>query len=176
MGGAPAGIICANSSAASGAKGASSGTILDISPPPSSGNAFLKPKRRGPTVVLRNQKRNTTLPMKGSGEPAAPMPGRPVRGSTTGRPIMAALDLLGRRWTLRILWELRTGPAGARDLARRCDGMSSSVLYQRLGELVHARLVEQDDDERYVLTDLGHSLGESLAPLDRWAKRWAQRS
>ena len=127
-------------------------------------------------VPLRNQKHKTAMPMKRSDEPAGPLPGRPVRGSTTGRPIMAALDLLGRRWTLRILWELRTGPTGARDLARRCDGMSSSVLYQRLGELVHARLVEQDDDERYVLTDLGHSLGEALAPLDRWAKRWARRS
>ena len=107
---------------------------------------------------------------------ATPRPGRRVRGSQSGRPIMAALDLLGRRWTLRILWELRTGPTGARDLARRCDGMSSSVLYQRLGELVHAHLVEQHDDERYVLTDFGHSLGEALAPLDRWAKRWAEHT
>ena len=36
-----------------------------------------------------------------------PKPGRRVRGSATGRPIMALLDLLGRRMTLRILWELR---------------------------------------------------------------------
>jgi DNA-binding HxlR family transcriptional regulator len=34
---------------------------------------------------------------------------RSVRGSKSGRPIMALLDLLGRRWTLRILWELREG-------------------------------------------------------------------
>ena len=27
---------------------------------------------------------------------------RSVRGSRTGRPIMALLDLLGRRWSLRI--------------------------------------------------------------------------
>ena len=32
---------------------------------------------------------------------------RSVRGSRTGRPIMALLDLLGRRWSLRIIWELR---------------------------------------------------------------------
>src|SRR5262249_6915756 len=36
-----------------------------------------------------------------------PTPGRPVRGSKTGRPTVALLDLLGRRWTLRIVWELR---------------------------------------------------------------------
>jgi len=42
----------------------------------------------------------------------APRPGRPVRGSRTGRPIMALLDLLGRRWVLRILWELREAGYG----------------------------------------------------------------
>ncbi len=59
-----------------------------------------------------------------------------VRGSTTGRPLMAAMDLLGRRWTLRILWELRHGPIGARALRERCDGMSSSVLYDGLSSSV----------------------------------------
>ncbi|HTO53257.1 MAG TPA: transcriptional regulator, partial [Myxococcota bacterium] len=39
-----------------------------------------------------------------------PRPGAAVRGSRSGRPIMAALDLLGRRWALRVLWELRNGP------------------------------------------------------------------
>ena len=73
---------------------------------------------------------------------AAPLPGRPVRGSTTGRPLMAALDLLGRRWALRILWELRDGATGARALRDRCDGMSSSVLYERLDELAAAGLLD----------------------------------
>ena len=106
----------------------------------------------------------------------APRPGRPVRGSTTGRPLMAALDLLGRRWALRILWELRDGPLGARALRERCDGMSSSVLYERLRELAGAGLVEQDEDERYRLTRQGASLGAAIEPLDRWARRWARLS
>src|SRR5689334_19781802 len=77
---------------------------------------------------------------QGDGVPTVPVPGRPVRGSSSGRPIMAALDLLGRRWTLRILWELQAEPLGARELGRRCDEMSSSVLYQRLDELTAAGL------------------------------------
>ena len=85
---------------------------------------------------------------------------------------MAALDLLGRRWALRILWELRDGPIGARALRERCDGMSSSVLYQRLGELGDARLVEQGHDG-YGLTELGAEVRTAIAPLDDWAKRWA---
>jgi DNA-binding HxlR family transcriptional regulator len=88
---------------------------------------------------------------------------------------MAALDLLGRRWSLRILWELRDGAVGARALRDRCDTMSSSVLYERLGELTEAGLVTRADDGQYVLTDLGTSLGEALAPLDAWARRWAAR-
>lgn len=105
-----------------------------------------------------------------------PKPGRPARGSTTGRPLMAALDLLGRRWTLRIMWELRDGPLGARELRARCDAMSPSVLYQRLAELGAAGLIEQDPVSRYRLTALGDSLSAAIKPLDRWAQLWAAQT
>jgi len=63
-----------------------------------------------------------------------PLPGRPVRGSATGRPIMALLDLLGRRWALRVLWELRSGPVPSfRELQSRCGGVSSTRF--RVGAL-----------------------------------------
>ena len=104
-----------------------------------------------------------------------PVPGRPVRGSTTGRPLMAAMDLLGRRWALRVLWELRAEPVGARGLLSRCEGLSSSVLYDRLRELTAAGLITQDPSDRYGLTPLGRSLGTALDPLDSWSKRWARR-
>ncbi|MEU4719541.1 helix-turn-helix domain-containing protein [Nonomuraea dietziae] len=103
----------------------------------------------------------------------APRPGTPVRGSTTGRPIMAAMDLLGRRWALRIIWELRDGPVGPRTLLSRCQGLSSSVLYQRLGELTSAQVVASSSDG-YELTPLGASLGHALAPLGSWATTWAE--
>jgi DNA-binding HxlR family transcriptional regulator len=86
---------------------------------------------------------------------------------------MAALDLLGRRWSLRVMWELREGPLGARALRERCDDMSPSVLYERLGELRDSGLVTQDGGQRYELTDVGEELGAALEPLDRWARRWA---
>lgn len=84
---------------------------------------------------------------------------------------MAALDLLGRRWALRVLWELRDGPLSFRELRARCDQMSTSVLNQRLAELRDAGLVESDSG--YRLTKMGMQLQDSLEPLDRWAKRWA---
>ncbi|MFE6161398.1 winged helix-turn-helix transcriptional regulator [Streptomyces sp. NPDC056486] len=103
----------------------------------------------------------------------APLPGKPTRASTTGRPLMAALDLFGRRWSLRIVWELRAEPLGFRALQERCDAMSSSVLRQRLTELLEARLVRQLPDSSYALTALGSEAHEALRPLDAWAGRWA---
>ncbi len=87
---------------------------------------------------------------------------------------MAALDLLGRRWTLRILWELREGVLGARALRARCDDMSSSVLYERLADLRTAGLIVQGDDGKYALTLLGRQLGDAITPLQRWADRWGK--
>ncbi|MGW2835330.1 winged helix-turn-helix transcriptional regulator [Streptomyces sp. NPDC001286] len=104
---------------------------------------------------------------------ATPRPGNPVRGSTTGRPLMAALDLFGRRWSLRILWELRAGPLGFRPLQKRCDDMSSSVMRQRLTELLDAQVIHQLPDSRYELTPLGQEARHALHPLARWAERWA---
>lgn len=86
---------------------------------------------------------------------------------------MAALDLLGRRWALRIIWELRDGAVGARDLRERCDGMSSSVLYQRLRELGDAGIVDQSDDG-YALTARGGELIDAIAPLSAWSERWSR--
>jgi DNA-binding HxlR family transcriptional regulator len=104
-----------------------------------------------------------------------PQPGAPVRGSQSGRPIMALLDLLGRRWALRVLWELHDGPLQFRALQARCDGMSSSVLNQRLAELRAAGIVEAAS-EGYRLSAEGERLLGGLAPLQAWSERWAGRA
>lgn len=103
-----------------------------------------------------------------------PRPGAPVRGSRSGRPVMALLDLLGRRWALRVLWELSQAqaPPTFRELQARCEGMSSSVLSTRLRELREAGLVETAD-RGFALTGSGRSLLEVLAPVSAWADRWA---
>ncbi len=98
-----------------------------------------------------------------------------VRGSRTGRPIMALLDLLGRRWTLRVLWELRDGPLPFRALQERCEGMSSSVLNERLRELRAAGIARLGEGG-YELTGEGRELLELFGPLNDWAQRWARRT
>ena len=104
---------------------------------------------------------------------ATAKPHRPVRGSSTGRPLMAAMDLLGRRWALRILWELRSGERSFRSLREACDSISPSVLNARLGELREAGLVTLGDGG-YALTPVGERLGGALEPLDRWAQSWSR--
>jgi DNA-binding HxlR family transcriptional regulator len=103
-----------------------------------------------------------------------PRPGRPVRGSTTGRPIMALLDLLGRRWALRLIWELRSKPLTFRDLQTACGDISPTILNTRLAELRDAGIVAAGDDG-YALTTEGARLLKELMGLHDWAERWAKR-
>jgi DNA-binding HxlR family transcriptional regulator len=98
----------------------------------------------------------------------------PVRGSTTGRPIMAVLDLLGRRWSLRVLWELRGGTALTfRALQEACGAVSPTVLQQRLKELRAARLIGHDGCSGYALTETARRLLPTLLTLQQWAEDWA---
>ena len=91
---------------------------------------------------------------------------------------MALLDLLGRRWALRVLWELRGEGAAPtfRDLQAACGGISSSVLSERLRELRDAGIVAENEGRGYRLTGEGRELMRALAPLDAWAARWAERT
>ena len=81
-----------------------------------------------------------------------------------------ALDLLGRRWTLRLVWELRRDVLTFSEL-REGTGISPSVLSSRLRELAEAGVVERDGTRRYQLTADGRELARLLFELNRWAER-----
>lgn len=93
-----------------------------------------------------------------------------VRGSRTGRPVMALLDLLGRRMALRILWELSRaeGPMTFRAL-QLAAGTNPTVLNTRLKELREAGLVARSESG-YRLSESGGELVTLLLPLHRWAE------
>jgi DNA-binding HxlR family transcriptional regulator len=105
---------------------------------------------------------------------AAAKPKRAVRGSTSGRPIMALLDLLGRRWTLRILWELREQALTSRALREACDHASPTVLQARLVDLRQAGFVELHPLSGYRLTETGKELFGTFLPLHCFAERWSK--
>jgi DNA-binding HxlR family transcriptional regulator len=82
------------------------------------------------------------------------------------------LELLGRRWSLRVVWELRRDALAFSALRERL-GVSPSVLAQRLRELSDEGIVERDRVRRYQLTGHGRELARLLYEVNRWAQRRA---
>lgn len=90
------------------------------------------------------------------------------------RPVMVLLELLSRRWALRVLWELREGPLTSRALRAACEQVSPAVLQTRVHELREAGLVALLDRGGYALTAPGTELLDLLLPLSSFAGPWAQ--
>jgi DNA-binding HxlR family transcriptional regulator len=84
----------------------------------------------------------------------------------------SALDLLGRRWALRVVWELRRDALSFSELRRKL-GVSPSVLSQRLGELVAIGVIDRDAHRRYLLGTRGRELARILYEVNRWAEAGA---
>jgi DNA-binding HxlR family transcriptional regulator len=93
----------------------------------------------------------------------APQPS-PKECARADEALVRAFRLLGKRWTGVILGTLSSGPAGFRALARAVDGISDSVLADRLAELVEAGLITRAVAEgpplgvTYALTEAGRAL------------------
>jgi DNA-binding HxlR family transcriptional regulator len=88
---------------------------------------------------------------------------------------MALLDLLGRRWTLRILWELREDALTSRALRAACDDASPTVVQQRLSELRTVGFIEKREEGGYALTAIGRELLQTFLPLHQFADRWSRK-
>lgn len=103
-----------------------------------------------------------------------PCPGKPVRGSETGNPIMALFDLLGRRWAMGVLWQLCSGgPCTFRELQNRCESISPAVLNSRIRDLRQAKLLEKGE-LGYQPTELGKEIISSIYPLKSLAEQWVE--
>ena len=90
--------------------------------------------------------------------------------------LVRAFDLLGKRWTGVVLGTLSGGPTGFRALARAVEGISDSMLSERLSELSDAGLVTRTVSEgpplavTYELTPAGRALLPALERISRWAE------
>ncbi|TDD71958.1 transcriptional regulator [Jiangella aurantiaca] len=86
-----------------------------------------------------------------------------------------AFVILGKRWNALVLGSLRFGPAGFRELSRAIDGLSDSVLADRLAELTRHQLVHRRVDAgppvsvTYELTERGRALLPALDQISAWA-------
>ncbi len=101
-----------------------------------------------------------------------PTPGEKVRGSETGSPIMAILDLLGRKWALGIIWNMSFEPVKFRELQSRCQSISPAILNSRIKDLREAGIIKRTLDG-YILDKKGIELQQILKPLDKWSTDWA---
>ncbi len=87
------------------------------------------------------------------------------------RPVESALDLLGRRWALRLVWELRRSTLAFSEL-RRADWRSAPPFSPRgSASCVDAGVLERDGGRRYRLSGRGRELARVLYELNRWAEQ-----
>jgi DNA-binding HxlR family transcriptional regulator len=89
-----------------------------------------------------------------------------------------AAEVVGERWTMLIVRELLLGPRRFSDLRERLDGISASVLTERLARLESGGLVVRRALERpapavvYELSETGRGLQPALSALLRWGARF----
>ena len=94
--------------------------------------------------------------------------------------IEAALDVVGGRWKVLILWELDE-PHRFGELRRIVKGISEKMLIQQLRELAADGVVrrkqfpEVPPRVEYSLTPFGVSLRRSLDPLCAWGTSHMER-
>lgn len=90
--------------------------------------------------------------------------------------IDAAMEVIGGKWKVLVLWELNERPCRFGELRRGLPGVTEKVLAAQLRELAADGIVHREAyDEvpprvEYSLTPLGVSLNAALAPLGAWGR------
>jgi DNA-binding HxlR family transcriptional regulator len=90
--------------------------------------------------------------------------------------IDAAMDVVGGKWKVLILWALDERTCRFGELRRLVPGVTEKVLAAHLREMEADGIVRREVyDEvpprvEYSLTSLGVSLNEALAPLGVWGR------
>ena len=92
-------------------------------------------------------------------------------------PVANALDLVGDKWSLLIIRDMRHGKRTYGELADSPERIPTNILADRLKRLeeagIIARAAYQERPVRYAytLTEKGKDLGELLLALVRWGKK-----
>jgi DNA-binding HxlR family transcriptional regulator len=93
----------------------------------------------------------------------------------------AALDVIGAKWKVLILWALRSEAQRFGELRRLVEGISEKMLIQHLKEMQADGVVARKDFKEvpprveYALTPFGTSLYAALAPLCEWGELHMKR-
>ncbi len=100
------------------------------------------------------------------------------KSSLDNCPLTFALNLIGGKWRLPIIWALnKKGTIRYNELKRSIDGITNMMLTQTLKELeLHGiinrkQFMEVPPRVEYSLTDSGESLIPALKALANWGSR-----
>jgi len=97
-----------------------------------------------------------------------------MTSTSSQRPIVQLIDILGKKWVLRILWELKESSCTFRELQSRCGDLSPTIINTRIKDLCAAQLVNKSPESGYALTQLGYELIELFYPINDFANRWVE--
>lgn len=93
----------------------------------------------------------------------------------------AALQVIGGKWKVLILWALREEPRRFGELRRQIAGISEKMLIQHLKEMETDGIVTRRDYKEvpprvdYALTSFGRSLFAALGPIADWGQKHMER-
>ncbi|WP_425296705.1 winged helix-turn-helix transcriptional regulator [Nocardia abscessus] len=88
-----------------------------------------------------------------------------------------AIDVVGGKWKMHLMWVLGTGPQRFGQIRRLLDGVSEKVLAENLRQLESSGVVHREvypevpPRVEYSLTPLGEELAVALRPLEEWGDR-----
>lgn len=88
-----------------------------------------------------------------------------------------AIDVVGGKWRLHLMWVLNEEPCRFGEIRRLLEGVSEKVLTENLRHLEASGVVHREvypeipPRVEYSLTPLGVELAAALRPLDEWGER-----
>ncbi len=91
-----------------------------------------------------------------------------------------AMDLLGKRWTTLILYQLLEGPQRFNEIESSLP-ISGRLLSERLKELEKEGIVEREVFSEvpirveYSLTEKGRALEGAIREVENWSKKWINK-
>jgi DNA-binding HxlR family transcriptional regulator len=91
--------------------------------------------------------------------------------------IANSLDILGDKWSLLVVRDLRHGKRTYGELAHSPEGIPTNILADRLKRLESAGIITSTPYQQrpvryaYTLTSKGNALGEVLLAFVRWGKQ-----
>jgi len=92
-------------------------------------------------------------------------------------PVAGTLDLVGDKWSLLIVRDMRHGKRTYGQFAASPEGIPTNILADRLRRLEEAGIITRETYQQhppryaYALTEKGRDLGEVMLALAHWGKK-----